>query len=288
MLKSMTGFARCEASGEYGTLVWELRSVNHRYLEIAPRLPEELRALETQVRQKVQNHLGRGKVECQLRFRRAGGQTGGIQLDEALAREVIQTVTRVEHWMMNAARMTAMDILRWPGVAAEASPDLEPVRAAALELLDQSLETLSQNRAREGAHIREMLQTRCEAVTQQVAHVRTRRPQVMEALRTRLQTRIQELGTDLDPGRLEQELALQAQKLDVAEELDRLDAHVAEVRAILDRDEPVGRRLDFLMQEMNREANTLSSKSNDMDTTQAAVELKVLIEQMREQVQNVE
>ncbi|MCG5515316.1 MULTISPECIES: YicC/YloC family endoribonuclease [unclassified Ectothiorhodospira] len=288
MSYSMTGFARCESSGEFGSLVWELRSVNHRYLEISPRLPEELRGLEGKVRERIQSRVGRGKVECNLRFRRGAAAQDTIELNDELAKEVISTVVRVEHWMMNAARMTAMDILRWPGVVVEPEQDLQPVMTAALELLDEALNTLVENRGREGAHIKELLQARCKALAEQVARVRARRPQVVEALRERVRSRIQELGTDLEPGRLEQELALQAQKLDVAEELDRLDGHVKEIHAVLARREPVGRRLDFLMQELNREANTLSSKSNDMETTQAAVELKVLIEQMREQIQNLE
>ncbi|MBK1673728.1 YicC family protein [Ectothiorhodospira shaposhnikovii] len=288
MIRSMTGFARCESSGDVGTLAWELRSVNHRYLDVSTRLPEELRSLEGPVRERVTARLGRGKVECTLRFRKADSADNTLEINDDLAKELITTAVKVEHWMMNAARMSAMEILRWPGVVRQSEPDLQPVHAAALSLLDQALEALIDHRAREGAHIHGLLESRCRAIGEQVAQVRARRPEVVTALRERLRTRIGELGVDLEPGRLEQELALQAQKLDVAEELDRLDGHVKEVLACLRRDEPVGRRLDFLMQEFNREANTLGSKANDMETTQASVELKVLIEQMREQIQNIE
>ncbi|MCG5501119.1 YicC/YloC family endoribonuclease [Ectothiorhodospira lacustris] len=288
MIRSMTGFARCESSGDIGTLAWELRSVNHRYLDVSTRLPDELRALEGPVRERVNARLGRGKVECNLRFRKADTTDSTLEINDDLAKELITKVVKVEHWMMNAARMSAMEILRWPGVVRQSEPDLQPVHTSALNLLDEALDALIEHRAREGAHIHSLLESRCRAITEQVAQVRARRPEVVTALRERLRTRISELGVDLEPGRLEQELALQAQKLDVAEELDRLDGHVKEVLACLQRDEPVGRRLDFLMQEFNREANTLGSKANDMETTQASVELKVQIEQMREQIQNIE
>ncbi|SEP91558.1 TIGR00255 family protein [Ectothiorhodospira magna] len=288
MIRSMTGFARCESTSEVGALTWEVRSVNHRYLDVSTRLPEELRALEGAVRERVIARLGRGKVECALRFHRTDTTDKTLVLNEDLTKAVIATIGQVEHWMMNAARVGALDVMRWPGVVCQSEPDPQPLHEATLNLLDQTLTALIEYRAREGRHIRGLLESRCQAIAEQVAQVRVRRPAVVTALRERLLSRIAELGVDLEPGRLEQELALQAQKLDVAEELDRLDGHIEEVLACLQRDEPVGRRLDFLMQEFNREANTLGSKAHDMDTTQAAVELKVLIEQMREQIQNLE
>lgn len=288
MIHSMTGFARVETDTPQGGLAWEVRSVNHRYLEVSLRLPEAFRALESAVRERVQGRLGRGKVEVSLRHQAPAGEEAGLEVNEPLARRLIEVCGQVEHWIMNAARITALDILRWPGVVREPAPDLQALHERALGLLDEALEELAATRAREGERLREAIETRCNAVGDLVARVRVRRPEVIDALREKWRARIADLGVDMDPGRLEQELALQAQRLDVDEELDRLDGHLQEVAVILDRGEPVGRRLDFLMQEFNREANTLGSKANDMETTRAAVELKVLIEQMREQVQNVE
>jgi len=288
MIHSMTGFSRAEAETPQGSLAWELKSVNHRYLEVGLRLPEAFRALENAVREKVQARLGRGKVDVSLRHQAPAGGEAGLEVNEPLAKRLIEVCGQVEHWVMNPARITALEILRWPGVVREPSPDLESLHGEALKLLDTALEELATTRAREGERLRETIVTRCQAVTELVAQVRVRRPKVVEALREKWRARIADLAVDMEPGRLEQELALQAQRLDVDEELDRLDGHLTEVALILERDEPVGRRLDFLMQEFNREANTLGSKANDMETTRASVELKVLIEQMREQVQNVE
>lgn len=288
MIRSMTAFARRERQEEWGLLVWELRSVNHRYLEVSLRLPEELRAQENLFRERVQARLGRGKVECSLRFQPGVGAGGAVQVNEALARSLIEACERVEKLMTNAARLSAMDVLRWPGVSMETKPDLEPVQGAAMALLEEALNELVATREREGARLKEAIEQRLQAVAGLVRQVRERRPEVLAAIREKLLTRIQTLGLEPDSGRLEQELAIVAQRLDVEEELDRLQTHLQETADVLRRDEPVGRRLDFLMQEFNREANTLSSKANDAQTTQAAVELKVLIEQMREQVQNIE
>lgn len=288
MIRSMTGFARAEAETPQGSLAWEMKSVNHRYLEVSLRLPEAFRALENGVRERVQARLGRGKVEVSLRHQAPAGGEAGLEVNEPLAKRLIEVCGQVEHWVMNPARITALEILRWPGVVREPTPDFESLHSEAMRLLDAALDELAATRAREGERLRETLETRCKAISELVAQVRERRPRVVEALREKWRARIADLGVDMEPGRLEQELALQAQRLDVDEELDRLDGHLKEVALILERDEPVGRRLDFLMQEFNREANTLGSKSNDMETTRAAVELKVLIEQMREQVQNVE
>jgi uncharacterized protein (TIGR00255 family) len=288
MIHSMTGFARRETESPQGALAWELKSVNHRYLEVSLRLPEAFRALENAARERIQARLGRGKVEVSLRHQPPAGDEAGLEVNEPLARRLIEVCGQVEHWVMNPARITALEILRWPGVVREPAPDLEALHGQAMGLLEEALEDLLATRGREGGRLREAIETRCRSVAELVAQVRERRPLVIEALREKWRARIADLGVELDPGRLEQELALQAQRLDVDEELDRLDGHLKEVALILERDEPVGRRLDFLMQEFNREANTLGSKSNDMETTRAAVELKVLIEQMREQVQNVE
>ncbi|MBA2490776.1 MAG: YicC family protein [Gammaproteobacteria bacterium] len=288
MIKSMTGFARGEWQGDSGALTCELRGVNHRYLDITLRLPDELRGLENALREQASRVLRRGRLECQLRFQRAATAADAVHLNEALAQVVIDAARRVESLMNNAARMTAIDVLRWPGVISEPQYYLQPLQARVIEVFTAALHDLVESRSREGARIKELISARCAAIRALVAQVRARRPEVLNAIRDKLNTRLAELDVNADPGRLEQELAFAAQKLDVDEELDRLDGHLQEVDDVLARDEPVGRRLDFLMQEFNREANTLSSKSADLATTQAAVELKVLIEQMREQIQNVE
>lgn len=288
MIKSMTAFARRELKSEAGTLTCELRGVNHRYLDVALRLPDELRALEGVLREKAAAALQRGRLECQFRYQPTEAEVVGLAVNESLVRALIGAARRIESLMSNPARMTAIELLRWPGIVREPERDLTPLMAQAIELFETALTDLVEARRREGARLEELIRTRCDAIRELVAQVRIRRPQVLAAVRERLAARVAELKVEADPGRLEQELAFIAQKLDVDEELDRLDGHLQELRDVLARDEPVGRRLDFLMQEFNREANTLSSKSADLATTQAAVELKVLIEQTREQVQNVE
>jgi uncharacterized protein (TIGR00255 family) len=288
MIRSMTAFARCQSETEWGELTWEVRSVNHRYLETNIRLPEEFRALETSIRDRIQKRLSRGKVDCGLRFRPAKSAAAKVQVNEEMARAVIEASSRVEDWMHNPGRMSALNILGWPGVIEEAEQDIKPIHEAALKALDAALDELIQSREAEGMRTQEMLQQRLDSITDIVGQVRERRPQLMDNLRTKLLQRIESLGVEADPQRLEQELVMIAQKLDVDEELDRLSSHLEEMNSIFSRDEPVGRRMDFLMQEFNREANTLGSKSHDSDTTRFAVELKVMIEQMREQVQNIE
>ncbi|MEJ2345643.1 MAG: YicC family protein [Gammaproteobacteria bacterium] len=284
----MTAFARREQRADWGVLTWELRSLNHRFLEVATRLPDELRGLEAAVRERVAQTLGRGKVECGLRLQRAGGARGGVALNDDLLRRVLELAREVDGMHANPAPLGAMEIMRWPGVVEEVEQDLEPISAAALELLDAALAELVATREREGERLRAIVEQRCAAMAQLAADVRAHLPEIRTQVRTRLEERLAEMQVQAEPGRVEQELVLQLQKLDVDEELDRLQTHLQEVADVLGRDEPVGRRLDFLMQELNREANTLGSKSAVVETTRAAVELKVLIEQMREQVQNIE
>ena len=284
----MTAFARAELRGELGELVWELRSVNHRYLELSVRLPEELRALEPVVREHVGRRLSRGKVDCALRFRPRPGAAGNLQVNERLVEQLLAAVEAVQASLPGSHNPTPMDVLRWPGVVEIPEQDLGPVQAAASDLLDQAIADLVKARDREGEHLAELIRQRCAAMREQVERARARIPEVLTGLRERLRNRLAELAGEIDPARLEQELVMLAQKLDVAEEMDRLDTHVGEVERVLGQREPVGRRLDFLMQELNREANTLGSKSVDSETSQVSVEMKVLIEQMREQVQNVE
>ena len=288
MIRSMTAFARCEQRGEWGHLTWELRSVNHRYLEVFARLPEVLRALEPQVRESAAKRLGRGKVEFNLRFQPAASAVGHLCLNRDLARDVLLMAAEVEGLIGLSRSLSPMDVLTWPGVAEQPEPDLAPVREQALLALGKALDDFVATREREGEQIHHMITQRCSALSSLVAQARTRRPELMARLREKLEGRLRDLPMDADPGRLEQEMVIVAQRLDVDEELDRLDAHLAELSKVLGRPEPVGRRLDFLMQELNREANTLSSKSADSESTRIAVDMKVLIEQMREQVQNIE
>ena len=284
----MTGFARQSADTAAGTLTWELRAVNHRFLEVQFRLPDDLRPHEQAFKQQVAAVLRRGKVDCALHFNRAFNQQEELKLNPELVELLGTRVTEIQNALPNATSPGALDILRWPGVIAESEIDAGPLVADAAALLDQALQAMLEMRRSEGARIREMLEKRCADISDIAAAVRKRLPEVLEAAHARQRDRIARLDVEADPARLEVELALIAQKLDVDEELDRLDSHITEIREVLDNDEAVGRRLDFLMQELNREANTLGSKSGDADTTKAAVELKVLVEQMREQIQNVE
>ena len=284
----MTGFARQSAESSVGTLTWELRAVNHRYLDVQFRLPEELRPKEQAFKQQVSTVLKRGKIECALHVRRALDQRTEMQLNEDLLQLIGTRVTEIRNALPDALPPNAIDILRWPGVIAESQIDSEPLQEDAGALLDQALQAMTAMRASEGERIAAMLDSRCNDISALAAAVRKRLPDVLAAAHAKQQERIERLDVEADPARLEVELALIAQKLDVDEELDRLESHVVEINEVLQSDEPVGRRLDFLMQELNREANTLGSKSADAETTKAAVDLKVLIEQMREQIQNVE
>ncbi len=288
MIRSMTGFARREQSGPWGTLTWELRAVNHRYLEVGCRLPEELRRAESDFRQTISAALRRGKVDCTLDYRPATAAQGEIEIDAALVAQLLDRARDIAALAGQTAAIDPLELLRWPGVVRERAADATPIVAAAQVGLTEALKTLTEARAREGGRIREGLLQRCAMLLALVEAVSVRLPEVRARMRMRLLERLAQLGTEADPARLEQELVILAQKMDVDEELERLKGHVAEISKTLDGSEPVGRRLDFLMQELNREANTLSSKSQDAETTRAAVDMKVIIEQMREQVQNVE
>ncbi len=288
MLHSMTGFARQSAETKIGALTWELRAVNHRYLDVQFRIPDELRPNEQAFRQQVSAILHRGKVECALHFRRAFDQQAELQLDEEFVALLGKRVSEMSAAIGGLAPLNPLDLLRWPGVVQQSEVDVEPLLAAASALLGQTLEAMAAMRASEGGRIEKMLESRCADIDVHARSVRERMPEVLEAAGKKQRERIERLDVVADPARLEVELALIAQKLDVDEELQRLDSHVTEIRGAIGKGGPVGRRLDFLMQELNREANTLGSKSADAQTTKVAVELKVLIEQMREQIQNVE
>jgi uncharacterized protein (TIGR00255 family) len=291
MIVSMTGFARAEAQLPTGILVAELRSVNHRYLEVALRLPEELRALEPELRARLQKELRRGKVDCTFTYRVVATDERGLELDSARAERLsalLRELTGLAQKSGVQLQLGVMDLLRFPGVLREASAGPEALLGAARELFGQALADLKVMRASEGSRLGELVLDRCGQLAGQVSQVRVRLPEVHASIRTRYLERLAELDVGVNTERLEQEIALILQRMDVAEELDRLDGHIAETRKIVAGDEAAGRRLDFLMQEFNREANTLSSKSQDLATTRLAVDMKVLIEQMREQVQNIE
>ncbi len=288
MLHSMTGFARESLETELGVLTWELKAVNHRYLDVQFRLPEDLRAEETQFRQQAAGRLKRGKVDCGLSFRRAGAAEGELELNRELVLALTDRLEELRSFSHDYGAVNPIDILRWPGAVRQRELDTEPLLAEAAALLGRALDALTAMRRSEGERIHAMLDARCTDILRIAGTVRARMPEVMQAVRDRQRERLAQLDVEADPARLEAELALIAQKLDVDEELDRLESHITEIRDALGRDEAVGRRLDFLMQELNREANTLASKSADTETTRAAVELKVLVEQMREQIQNVE
>ena len=263
MIASMTGFARREISGTWGALVCELR-------------------------QRLARDLKRGKVDCSISLRRQQGAETALEVDPAALERLLASVRDISRTLPGNPTVNVLDVLRWPGVLRDDSDDSEELLKAAHALFGGTIEELVAARAREGQRLRELLEQRCNGLEALVAHVRTRLPEVHARVRARLDERLAELKANIDQERLEQELALLVQRLDVDEELDRLSGHIVEIRRVIDGSEPAGRRLDFLMQELNREANTLSSKSQDLETTRSAVDMKVIIEQMREQVQNVE
>ncbi|MDT8385208.1 MAG: YicC/YloC family endoribonuclease [Gammaproteobacteria bacterium] len=284
----MTAFSRQEGDTENGQLAWELRSVNHRFSEVSLRLPEECRFLEPTIREQIAKRINRGKIDATLRYQTAVADQQPLELDRALVERVAHATREIDQILYNAAPISALEVLRWPGVLKAPEKGPERLAADALALLDLALTELLDTRAREGEKLQAVIAARCDAIDEQVKVVESRLPEIQQAARARLERRLAEIAGELDPARLEQEIVLLANKSDVDEEIERLKAHVEEVRRVMTQDEPVGRRLDFLMQELNREANTLGSKSVHTDTTRVSVELKVLIEQMREQIQNIE
>jgi uncharacterized protein (TIGR00255 family) len=285
----MTGFARVESQYEFGRLSWEMRSLNHRYLDFGLRLPEEFRPLEADIRKSLGEYLSRGKIEATLRYTETtGAQSSRLELNLSLARELLDVHTELASLSDTKQQADFTQLLKWPGLIEEKRPDTAPLHAAAMELLTKAAQDLQEGRGREGEQMANAIRERLKGVSALTADIRGWLPEIRVTLKQKLLDRIADLPLPLETGRIEQEVAILSQKIDVDEELDRLDAHVEEVYRVLELTEPVGRRLDFLMQEFNRESNTLSSKSIDKRTTQAAVDLKVLIEQMREQIQNVE
>lgn len=288
MTASMTAFSRNQMSTSWGQLIWEIRSVNHRYLDIHLRLPDSLRIIEEAVREKINSQLARGKIECCLRFQVDRNQPGSMSINTGLVDRLTEMSNEIEKRIYESSSIGVTDILSWPGVITEDGIDYESLAESAVVMLDDTLKDLIRNRQREGERLSELVRTRLIAIEEQVGKVRAVLPEIATAFRLKLENRLNELRESLDSGRLEQEIVIFASKSDIAEELDRLESHITETRHALDSNKPVGRRLDFLMQEMNREANTLGSKSSDIRITNASIELKVLIEQIREQIQNIE
>jgi uncharacterized protein (TIGR00255 family) len=287
MIRSMTAFARREIKGNWGNATWELRSVNQRYLETYIRLPEQFRGLEPAIRERIRTRLTRGKIECNLRFEANPHMQSALTLNEALAKQLVEAAQWVK-MQSDEGEIDPMEILRWPGVMAVEEQDLDAISVELLAGFDQAMDDFIQVRETEGAALKSMIEQRLANVSVEVAKVREKMPEIMVWQRERLLAKLEEAQVQLENNRLEQELLLMAQRIDVDEELDRLEAHVKETYNILDKKEAVGRRLDFMMQEFNRESNTLGSKSINASVTGSAIELKVLIEQMREQIQNIE
>ncbi|MGI8474284.1 YicC/YloC family endoribonuclease [Pectobacterium brasiliense] len=287
MIRSMTAYARREIKGNWGSAAWELRSVNQRYLETYLRLPEQFRSLEPVARERIRARLTRGKIECNLRFELDPSAQSALILNEKLAKQLVNAANWVK-MQSDEGEINPVDILRWPGVMSAEEQDLDAISAELLTALEGALDDFIAARESEGDALKGMIEQRLAGVSAEVVKVRAQMPNILLWQRERLQNKLEDAQVQLENNRLEQELVLMAQRVDVAEELDRLDAHVKETYKILKKEEAVGRRLDFMMQEFNRESNTLASKSINADVTASAIELKVLIEQMREQIQNIE
>jgi uncharacterized protein (TIGR00255 family) len=288
MIQSMTAFARESITTGQGILTVELRSVNHRYLDCSFKLPDALRVLEPRLREKASTVLARGKLDCMLRLQAHPTQAGELHIDAARVDALLAATRIVQQRLENPAPINPLQVLQCPGVYSAQEESEEQLQEEAFSLFSKALDTMQQNRRREGEKLATLVLDRLTQVATEVTDTRNKLPALIQQQRNRMITRIADLGVEVDQGRLEQELVYMAQRADVDEELDRLDAHIGEVRRTLKQGGACGRRLDFLMQELNREANTLSSKSQSATTTQNAVELKVLIEQMREQIQNIE
>ena len=287
MIRSMTAYARREIKGGWGSAAWELRSVNQRYLETYIRLPEQFRSLEPVVRERIRARLTRGKVECNLRFDLDPGAQSSLQLNEKLAKQLVEAAQWVK-MQSDEGEINPLEVLRWPGVMLAEEQDLDAISTELLLALETALDDFISARESEGAALKVMIEQRLDGVSAEVLKVRAHMPNILQWQRERLVSKLEDAQVQLENTRLEQELVLMAQRVDVAEELDRLEAHVKETHKIMKKEEAVGRRLDFMMQEFNRESNTLASKSINADVTTSAIELKVLIEQMREQIQNIE
>jgi len=287
MIHSMTAFARHEVKGDWGNAVWEIRSVNQRFLETYFRLPEQLRSIEPILRERFRKQLNRGKVECGLRFNPNPSAKGKLSLNQGLVNQLLEHANWINEQTLNS-QINPVEIMRWPGVMEAEEADMDAIQAEILTGFDKALTDFVAARASEGQNMKALIEQRLDAIVTEAEKVKTHMPEVINWQRERILEKFKDAEIELDSTRVEQELVLLAQKMDVDEEIDRLFSHVKETRGILKKGGAQGRRLDFMMQEFNREANTLGSKSINADITNSAVELKVLIEQMREQIQNIE
>lgn len=288
MIYSMTAFARSTEHGKWGSLVWELRSVNHRYLDLSFRMPDTLRELEGVLRARARRKLQRGKLECTLKFSPGAGMSSKLGVNMHVAKQLLEAADQIKEVYPETAPLHVMRVLSWPGVLQTQEGDISEVSEAIMTSFDKALEDLMAMRQREGCATRELIEERLQQIVKHVTDVESNLPELIANQRRRLSERFEAAQVELDPNRLEQEMVFFAQKIDVAEELDRLQTHVGEMQRVLERGGVMGRRMDFLSQELHREANTLSSKSADSAVTLSSVDLKVLIEQIREQVQNIE
>ena len=288
MVHSMTAFSRQQLEHEWGSLTWEIRSVNHRYLEPSIRLPENFRSLENPIRKQLRDKLYRGKIECLLRFRTVEANQIDWQLNLDLISQLTKANLEINNSIGGDYKLSSLDILKWPGVISDQSIDEEIFNKEAMGLFEKTLDDLIVVREREGASLRDAILKRIASIQRIIDSIQAKMPSIILKQKENLLNKLEDIKAEFEPTRLEQEITLLAQKADVDEELDRLNSHLQEAKRVLDSGGQIGRRLDFLMQELNREANTLSSKSIVVETTQSAVELKVLIEQMREQIQNIE
>ena len=288
MIHSMTAYGRVENSEGQNSISCEIRSVNHRYSEISIRLPEELRLLEQKIRDHISGKIKRGKIECNIRIEKHNAYDEALSINQDLLKNIIEAAKRINSDLSTSAPLDSLDLLRWPGVLEKSTLDAEEIGKLLFPLVNEAIDIVIDTRQREGEKIKKMLTDRCTKIKEIISNVKKQIPDILKNYRKKLTQRVQEISDELDNDRLEQELLFLSQKADIEEEIDRLGAHVDEVVRVIDRKEPIGRRLDFLMQEMNRESNTLGSKSNHIYTSNASVELKVVIEQMREQIQNIE
>ena len=284
----MTAYGRVENSEGQNSISCEIRSVNHRYSEISIRLPEELRPLEQKIRDHISGKIKRGKIECNIRIEKHNAYDESLSINQDLLKNIIEAAKRINSDLSTSAPLDSLDLLRWPGVLEKSTLDVEEIGKLLFPLVKEAIDIVIDTRQREGEKIKKMLTDRCTKIKEIISNVKKQIPDILKNYRKKLTQRVQEISDEIDNDRLEQELLFLSQKADIEEEIDRLGAHVDEVVRVIDRKEPIGRRLDFLMQEMNRESNTLGSKSNHIYTSNASVELKVLIEQMREQIQNIE
>ncbi|MDO7084133.1 YicC/YloC family endoribonuclease [Pseudocolwellia sp. AS88] len=287
MIHSMTAFSRVEVKGDWGNAVWEIRSVNQRFLETYFRLPEQFRSIEPVLRERFRKQLNRGKVECNLRFNANASEKNNLTLNKDLALQLIEHAGWINEQTLNS-KLNPVEIMRWPGVMEAEEADMSKIQTEILAGFDQALTDFIAARASEGENMKQLIEQRLDGITAEAEKVKAFMPEVIEWQRNRIIDKFNSAKIELESTRVEQELVLLAQKMDVDEEIDRLYSHVKETKSILKKGGAQGRRLDFMMQEFNREANTLGSKSINSDITNSAVELKVLIEQMREQIQNIE